>query len=369
MLRIFCSPARYIQGAGATAELAAQLAYLGLGARTLVITSKSPRGVLEPVWRKSFAAHGFEIDVFDFGGECSLAEINRGLAAAQQFKATMIVGAGGGKTLDMARAVAGALNLPIACCPTTAASDAPCSALSVIYTESGVFQTIQYYRRNPDLVLVDSAVIIHAPVRTFVAGMGDALATCFEARACATAGKANVLGGAPTLAAIAISELCYRTLLKDGPAALSATREGVVTQAYENVVEANTLLSGLGFESGGLATAHSVHNGLTELAETHDFMHGEKVAIGVLAQLMLEASSSALLDEVYGFCASVGLPVTLAEIGLGAFSRAQALTVATRALAQGESAHNEPFAVSPDRLAEAILAADNYGHAFRNKKV
>ncbi len=367
MLRIFCSPARYVQGAGATDELAAQLAHLGQGARTLVITSKSPRRVLEPVWRQSFAARNFEMDIFDFGGECSRAEISRGVAAAQRFKATMIVGAGGGKTLDMARAVAGALELPIACCPTTAASDAPCSALSVIYTEVGVVEKIQYFRRNPDLVLVDSAVIIRAPVRTFVAGMGDALATYFEARACAAAGKANVLGGAPTLAAMAIAELCYRTLMTDGCAALAAARDGVVTPAFENVVEANTLLSGLGFESGGLATAHSVHNGLTALPETHDFMHGEKVAIGVLTQLMLEEHEPALLDEVYGFCLSVGLPVTLVEIGLGAFSRAQALAVATRWLADGESAHNEPFAVRPDRLADAILAADRYGRSFRDK--
>lgn len=369
MLRIFCSPTRYVQGAGATSELAAQLAHLALGARTLVITTRSPRAALEPVWRESFAAHNLEMDIFDFGGECSLAEISKGVAAAQRFNATTIIGAGGGKTLDMARAVAGALALPIVCCPTTAASDAPCSALSVIYSETGVFETIQYYRRNPDLVLVDSAVILRAPVRTFVAGMGDALATYFEARASAAAGKANVPGGAPTLAALAIAELCYRTLLKDGPAALSAARQGVVTPAFENVVEANTLLSGLGFESAGLAAAHSVHNGLTALPETHDFMHGEKVAIGTLVQLMLEEQEPALLDEVYGFCVRVGLPVTLAEIGLGAFSCAKAMAVATRALVEGESAHHEPFPVTPDRLADAIFAADAYGRAFCDKNM
>ena len=369
MPRIFCSPTRYVQGAGATSELAAQLAHLALGARTLVITTRSPRAALEPVWRQSFAAHNFEMDIFDFGGECSLAEIARGVAAAQHFNATTILGAGGGKTLDMARAVAGALNLPIVCCPTTAASDAPCSALSVIYSETGIFEAIQYYPCNPDLVLVDSAVILRAPVRTFVAGMGDALATYFEARASAMAGKANVPGGAPTLAAMAIAELCYRTLLKDGSAALSAVHQGVVTPAFENVVEANTLLSGIGFESAGLATAHSVHNGLTSLPETHDFMHGEKVAIGTLAQLMLEAQDSALLDEVYAFCLGVGLPVTLAEIGLDAFSRANAMAVATRALAKGESAHNEPFPVTVDRLADAILAADAYGKAFRERNL
>lgn len=364
MLRFFSSPARYVQGAGATAELAGQLEYLGIGARSLIITSKSPRGLLEPLWRKSFSDHRLEIELFDFSGECSNSEISRGVAAAQACHATTIVGAGGGKVLDMARAVAGKLALPIACCPTTAASDAPCSALSVIYSETGVFEKIEFYRRNPDLVLVDSAVIIRAPIRTLIAGMGDALATCFEARACILAGKPNVLGGASTLAAMSIAELCYRTLLQDGVAALAAARKETVTQAFERVVEANTLLSGLGFESGGLAVAHSVHNGLTALSETHDYMHGEKVAFGALAQLVLEKQSPELLQEVFGFCANVGLPVTLDQIGLGVFDRSRAMSVAARALAQGESAHNEPFPVTQEQLADAIIAADSYGRKF-----
>ncbi len=366
MMRIFSSPARYVQGAGVAADLAMQLRHQEIGARSLIVVSKSPRRFLEPLWRKSFADHGLAIELFDFGGECSRAEISRGVAAAKSFQATTIVGAGGGKTLDMARAVAAALDLPIVCCPTTAASDAPCSALSVIYTETGVFEKIEFYRRNPDLVLVDSAVIIRAPLRTLIAGMGDALATCFEARACTLAGKPNVLGGAATLAAMAIAELCYRTLLQDGVAALASARQGVVTPAFDRVVEANTLLSGLGFESAGLAVAHSVHNGLTALPQTHDYMHGEKVAFGALVQLMLEKQSPELLREAFGFCLSVGLPVTLAEIGLDAFTEVQARTVAARALAEGESAHNEPFPVSEQQLADAIYAADSYGRAFRD---
>ena len=365
MLRIFSSPARYVQGAGASAELADQLNHLGLGARSWIITSKSPRSLLEPIWRKTFSQCRFSIEIFDFGGECSTSEISRGVAAAKAFQATTIIGAGGGKTLDMARAVAGFLDLPIACCPTTAASDAPCSALSVIYSEAGVFEKIEFYRRNPDLVLVDSRVILRAPIRTLVAGMGDALATCFEARACTRAGKANVLGGATTLAATAIAELCYRTLLQDGVAALAAARNGIVTPAFEQVVEANTLLSGLGFESGGLAVAHSVHNGLTALPETHDFMHGEKVAFGALVQIMLESQPSESLNETFGFCGDVGLPVTLKQIGLGALDRGGAMAIAARALREGESAHNEPFPVTQELLIEAIFAADAYGQKFQ----
>src|SRR4029078_9032857 len=145
------------------------------------------------------------------------------------------------------------------------------SALSVIYTEEGVVQEYRIYRRNPDLVLVDTHVIAQSPARLLVAGMGDALATWFEAKTCVDGNVRNMRGGASTQSALALAELCYRTLLNDGAEALQDAETKVVTPALERLVEANTLLSGLGFESSGLAAAHAIHNGLTTAPSTHNF--------------------------------------------------------------------------------------------------
>lgn len=365
MLNVFCSPARYVQGRDATRWLAAELQRLGLSGRALIIASRSARQLAQETWTQTFAAAGLEFVLFDFGGECSFAEISRGTEAVRRSSAAMVVGAGGGKTLDTARAVASEVNLPVACCPTTASSDAPCSALSVVYTQEGVFERCMYFRRNPDLVLVDSSIIARAPVRQLIAGMGDALATHFEAQASMRAHRKNAVGGSSTLAAAAIARLCYETLLKDWAPALAAARAGAITPALERIIEANTLLSGLGFESGGLAVAHSIHNGLTAAPETHDRLHGEKVAFGTLVQLVLEGVDSALIDEVMGFCLSVGLPLTLAELGLDKLTREKALAIAERATAPGESAHNEPFEVTAEAVMDALYAADSAGAAFK----
>ena len=123
--------------------------------------------------------------------------------------------------------------------------------------------------------------------------------------------KQTMAGGAPTQAALAIARLCYDTLLEHGLAARLAVEQGAVTPAVEKVVEANTLLSGLGFESGGLGAAHSVHNGLTALEGTHHYWHGEKVAFGVITMLMLEERPAEVVEEVVDFCLEVGLPVAL----------------------------------------------------------
>ena len=367
MLSIFCSPSRYTQGRNATAALGREMAGLGLEGPALVVAGRSALAQLTGVWTETFAEAHITHAVYRFGGECSLNEIARVRAAAAQHRARVIVGAGGGKVLDTARAVAAGLNLPVVNCPTVASSDAPCSALSVIYTDEGAFQEYRFYRKNPELVLVDTEVIANGPPRLLAAGMGDALATWFEAKTCVEGHRRNARGGASTESALALAELCYRTLLADGVQALHAARTKVVTPALERLVEANTLLSGLGFESSGLAAAHAVHNGLTVAPPTRAFFHGEKVAFGVLVQLVLEGKGAALFDQVLAFSTSVGLPVTLGEIGLADMPPELTAQVATRATAPGETIHNEPFEVTARAVADAIRAADAIGRAWQQR--
>jgi glycerol dehydrogenase len=361
VLGVFAAPARYVQGRDATASLAAEMARLGLTGPTLIVTSESPRRLLDATWKAGFDAAGITYTTHLFGGECSRPEIDRVVGAARAAGARVIVGAGGGKVLDTARAAAAALDLPVVNCPTTASSDAPCSALSVVYTEDGDFDEYLFYRRNPDLVLVDTTAIANAPARLLVAGMGDALATWYEARTVVEARQPNQLGGGTTATAAALARLCRDLLFTDGPAALEAVRAKAVTPALERVVEANTLLSGLGFESGGLAVAHSVHNGLTTAPATHAFLHGEKVAFGLVVQLVVEGRPDAELADVLDFCARVGLPTTLAGVGIVDPDDRTLARIAQRALAAGETAHNEPFPLEPRMIVDAVRAADAAG--------
>ena len=365
MLCVFCSPSRYTQGKNATRFLGQEMAALGLAGPVLIVAGRSAAAMLSETWAGTFPEAGLAYQVAQFGGECSIAEIERLKAEARRQQAKVMVGAGGGKTIDTARAVAADLNLPVVSCPTVASSDAPCSALSIVYTDEGVFREIRLFRRNPDLVLVDTQVIAQSPARLLVAGMGDALSTWFEAKTCVEGHVRNMRGGASTRSALALAHLCYRTLLEDGVDALAALRAKSVTAGLERLIEANTLLSGLGFESSGLAAAHAVHNGLTAVPETRPYLHGEKVAFGVLVQLVLEGQPHSIIDEVLAFSTSVGLPVTLAEIGLDLMTSDMLNRIATRSTAQGETIHNEPFEVYPEMVADAIKAADAIGRDWR----
>ncbi len=121
-------------------------------------------------------------------------------------------------------------------------------------------------------------------------------------------------------------------------------------------------------ESSGLAAAHAVHNGLTAAPESHAYFHGEKVAFGLLVQLVMEGSPRAIVNEVLAFSSAVGLPITLAQIGLSDLHRDRVIPIARRATARGETIHNEPFEVTPEMVADAVFAADAMGRAWQSQR-
>jgi glycerol dehydrogenase len=354
-MAVFAAPGRYVQGAGALATLDAELERLGIE-RPLVLLDPA----VEEVTRLALG----DAETVRFGGECSPGEIERVADAARAANADAVVAVGGGKALDTAKAVAHPAKLKLVIAPTIASTDAPTSALSVVYDDHGAFLEYRFWTSNPHLVLVDTEIVAKAPVRFLVAGIGDGLATWFEAESSSRTRSAAMAGGVPLQAALTLARLCYDTLLEYGVAARQAVERDVVTPAVERVIEANTLLSGLGFESGGLAGAHSIHNGLTELHETHDYWHGEKVAFGLIAMLVLEGRAQAELDEVTDFCLDVGLPVTLADVGVDV-ETADLERVAATACADGETIHNTPFPVDPGMVLSAMIAADAYGRERR----
>jgi glycerol dehydrogenase len=272
---------------------------------------------------------------------------------------------GGGKTIDTAKMAADRANIPVIVIPTIASTDAPCSGCAVLYSAEGVFEAVHYQKTSPAAVLVDVDIIVRAPTRFLVAGMGDALATWFEARSCHRTQSVNECGGYCTTVGLHVAKLCYETLLASGVAAKIAAEKQVVTPALERIVEANVLLSGLGFESAGLAAAHSIHNGLTALPETHSFYHGEKVAFGVLAGLQLTDASMEQSKTVFSFCEDVGLPTTLADIGIGNADTGRLMEAAEKACAPDQPIHHEAGIMSAETVLHAVLAADAIGQARR----
>jgi glycerol dehydrogenase len=365
-IRSFASPGKYIQGEGVLNSLKNFTDIYGKAVVFIIDVNlfDDMKGRLSALYNGDY-----HVSFYPKQGEITMASLDDFQKQLAGVPADVFVGVGGGKTIDTVKVVAERFSRPVIIVPTVASTDAPCSGLSVIYKESGEHSHEIFLKKGPDVVLVDSAVIAKAPLRFLVSGMGDALSTCFEAMANIRSNYVNIVSSeagfnmGASLAGEEIAKLCYRALLANGRKALAAARQGVVSPALENIIEVNTLLSGIGFESNGTAAAHAINDGLTAIPTAEIFYHGEKVAFGVLCELMMENAADETVDEVYRFCVDVGLPVTLAQLGITNVTGETLNTIADVAL--HNVIHAEPMmVVTRETIKSAIITADSLGKAY-----
>ena len=168
MAKIMIYPSKYVQGPGEMGKLGSYAE--SYGSKALVLISNSGYKRIQATLDAGFAGSKCA-PVYDFfNGECSKNEINRLQGVMDAQGCDLVIGIGGGKTLDTAKAVAFYKKTPVLICPTIASTDAPCSALSVIYTDAGVFEEYLFLPANPNMVLMDTDIISQSPVRLTVSG-------------------------------------------------------------------------------------------------------------------------------------------------------------------------------------------------------
>ena len=362
MIRSAIFPHRYIQGAGAIKELGTHLKPLGKTA--LAVIDPGISAMMKPILEE--AAKGqIELICMDFGGESTEAAMKSVAEEAKKHNCQIIIGVGGGKAVDTAKGAAYFYPAKLMIIPTICASDAPCSKNAVVYNEDHTVNRDIHGLFNPDIVLVDTSIIAKAPTRFLSAGIADALATWFEAESCLVTRHKNFTGYTGTRTAYAIARLCFDTLMENAAQAVEHCDLGIVTPQLEDTVEACTLMSTLGFESGGLGAAHGFHQGLADLPETHKYMHGEKVAMGILASLFLTQKPMELIESIYEFHYLTRLPLCLEDLDITDTSSEHLMIAVKRMNEPIECTHWEPVKYEPEDHLAALLAADNFGRKFK----
>lgn len=361
--RVFVSPHRYVQGPGELDNLGRYLGILNVKTAAVLISEGGIARIGGQI-EASLGGEDIHHRTVSFGGECSLEEIKRvteALAGAGP-RIDCLIAVGGGKCVDAGKAIAHRLGVRAVIVPTLASTDAPCSALSVIYSPEGVQTGVEFFPDNPSLVLMDTQIILKTGARYLVAGMADALATWYEARVCiANPAARSTLGARPTLTAASVGHLCAETVYSSARGALAAMNEGVINLDLENIVEANTLHSGLGFESGGLAAAHALASALTMIAKVDAaVMHGEMVALGILTQLVFE-DDEAEYSRALELFMEVGLPVHLGHVELDAEADGAAIDQVVASACLYPTMANFDFEVDETRFREALMEADKRG--------
>lgn len=360
--RAFGSVRRYIQGPGEIKNLQGYIAEFGKSCYALITDP-----VFEALQAELQDGKGYGLNVFcdRFSGEVTEKALVERTERARSVNAECVVGVGGGKTVDIAKVVAAELHVPLILVPSIVSTDAPVASMTAVFEEDGTQKRIIRFPDFPDMVVVDTGMIVKAPARFFSAGLGDALATCYEAKASAASDNPNFVGAGyrKTLAGMAICEACEKTVWEKGVSALRAVEKHLCTPDVEDIVEANTLLSGLGFINVGLCGAHATNTGLTVLKETAGTLHGELVAFGIIVQFVIEQRSRKELDELLSLLEDLNLPTTLAQLGIKEMTEEMLERVTEKAAAGFWTRY--PAVVTKRMIGDAILMADELGKNHR----
>lgn len=350
------APSEYVLQAGALDRLESRLLERGL------------RKVLFVHGRKSWEAakpylpdfHEVKDDKYLYGGECSLSEIEAVSALIDKHGYDGVVGVGGGKVLDLVKAVCHRTRRQAILIPTLASNCSPWTPLSVLYDDAGAFIRYEIYPVSASLVLVEPRILLHAPVEMLIAGIGDTLAKWYEA-------DVQMAGIPDKPVPLQISHYtarqCKDLLLQHSAGAIQAAKSGILNEDFVMVAETIIMLGGMvggfGDRYGRIAGAHSIHNGLTVLEETHHALHGAKVAYGILVQLLLEDKREEM-GRLIPFYRKLGLPVSLTDLGIETVTEDKIAQVAAKAALPEESIHAMPIGpLTADRVSRAIAELEN----------
>lgn len=328
-----------------------------LASRILIVAGPQAWQATSQAIESSLRQHNILYEVTFQQGPCTHQAIDQVATAARTWNAELILGVGGGRALDCAKAVGDLLGqLPVVAVPTIAATCAAWSPISVIYDGRGAHVAPLPLKRLPVWVLVDSEVIARSPARYLKAGIVDALAKWYEFQ--------PYLQADPTSLALVLKAraagLALEMFNRHGDQALKDIEAQRVTSALRQVIDANIALAGLANsmkdDVARVGVAHAIHNSMTRQPELHHWLHGEKVGFGLVVQALLNTEREEEQQPLLALLSRFGSPLTLTQLGL-ADKPEQVESIARHVRIR--SAALLPFAVDNDAILKALWKTEN----------
>ncbi len=285
-------PERTLTGAGVSARLPGEGARFGKRGLLVHGRSLAKNGALDRVLNAAPA--GCQLRAWEHaGGEPTLEDLDRLMAAAREFRADWVAGVGGGSVLDLAKACAGlfhaaqapaayhngapleARGIPFIAAPTTAGTGSEATINSVLTnTASRVKKSIRDPMLIARLVLLDPDLLAFCPQRVIAHSGMDAFTQAMEAF---TSRYATWMSDAFALQGV---ELIAANLEKVYRGGSGEQRLGLLTGSY---------LGGLGFSMGRLGVVHGIAH---PLGVRYHAPHG--LVCGVCLPFAIELNRSAM---------------------------------------------------------------------------
>ncbi|MFW5402291.1 iron-containing alcohol dehydrogenase family protein [Yersinia sp. 1252 StPb PI] len=351
------TPQNYLNQDGVTEKVGQFIA--PLAQKVLIVTSPRAWQSVGVSVITSLQRHHISFHISYLPGDCTRTAIDALVVQAQQLGSELILGVGGGRVLDSAKAVGETLGqLPVITLPTIAATCAAWSPISVIYDEAGAHIGPLSLTRLPVWVLVDSQTIARTAPRYLNAGIVDALAKWYEFLPYLRKGD----DGLALILKSQVAKQALDTFNTYGQQAIAANQRQEVSVALRKVIDAVIALAGLANSMADdiprIGIAHAIHNSMTRLPELHHWLHGEKVGFGLVVQSFIEHEQEADRDELLSLLHRFGCPLTLEDLGFK-HNDEQVKKIAKGVVIAPHIAARLPFSLAWERIEQALLSTQN----------
>lgn len=311
---------RYLQESGALLGVAEEVARLG-GKRPFVIGGKTALSLTKQTIDQSLAAKGMSANYHTYMGFCCREVCAKIMETETFLAADVVIGVGGGNVMDAAKYCAVLSGKPIINIPTSSATCAAYTPLSVCYTQEGSTVGTTHHKVEVNCVIADMDILCRQPVRLLLAGIYDSLAKIYELRQRllgVTVDDADI----GLYASYHLSGFMTDLLERKLEACCEDVKAGKSTKTVYDVVYAliamTGAISGLARGSNQTAIGHKIYETLRALfpREVYTYLHGEMVAIGLIAQIAYNGEGDPMPFRAQ--MKKRGMPVSLCEVGVEA---------------------------------------------------
>lgn len=345
-------PQTYIHQAGAIRSLPKNLESYQIR-RALVVRGQKSWQAVQPFWPENeLKDHYTEIQ---FSGECSHEEISRIWQECKDHNYDAIIGVGGGKILDTAKAVADKASIPSILIPTLPSNCACFTPISIVYSEEGKHLGTIRHRQANNLVFVEPELLVNAPIEHLTSGIGDTMAKWYESKIRFNKLKPEEIS-VPLEWSHQAAKQCRDNILNLGELAYQAAESKLSTTYFTKMIDTIFVLAGLvgglGGKFGQSVGAHAFNYGYVSLGK-NAHLHGSVVAYGILFQLSLEEKFDEI-EKLIPVYRKLGLPVTWDELKITP-AEGDLEVIANVILAPTSRIHVLPIELSKQNVIDSLL--------------
>lgn len=298
-------PRKVAVGSGVLLELPEICADLKLEPRALIVTGPNTQEIVGKAIFELLKDAGFEPETL-ISSASKLEEVDRSEALAREIDAGFLVGAGGGRSIDIAKLASLRSGVPFLSVPTAASHDGICSAQASL-TVNG--ETASLSAHAPLAIVADTKIISQAPARLLAAGCGDIISNYTAILDWQLAHRLR--NEEYSEYAAALSGMTARMIVELAP----SIRPGLEDSAkivVKALISSSVAMSIAGSSRPASGSEHKFAHAINRIAPGRA-LHGELCGLGTLAMMYLHGGDWRMIRTALE---NVGAPTTAGQAGL-----------------------------------------------------